>query len=124
MNASKKPAPTLDRINATTQRNRDYADTLIARVLAYFADPDNEKRLDAGLCAYCFYIERGGLYGQAFTTVPCAQCEKAMTFPSTRTDYVCADCGARLGICVHCGGDRDGRPRTKLHRKRGGYGRF
>jgi hypothetical protein len=69
-------------------------------------DPRREERLKEQKCVACFYaLPR--FAGQAFTSVPCADCGTVLTFSSTHTHALCQACASKHSLCVECMSDID-----------------
>lgn len=86
-------------------RNREYADSAVARSMAFLLDKEKGNRLKQFECAYCFYFRGGRLSGQAFTSWKCAVCDKESMHGNTGVPRVCGDCAKTHSLCVECGGD-------------------
>lgn len=79
-----------------------------AAIKAYDEDKSRKYRLEEGLCKYCYYIMRGGIFaGQMITHSNCHECGKEMVFPTTMTDALCLECAKKLNLCKHCGATMD-----------------
>ena len=88
----------------TKKRNKNIIEEVSAKLIGYYSDPEKKKRLNEDvLCKFCYYYGTGRIGGQVFTTVPCAECEEDMTFPSTCTDVLCKECAKEIGNCKRCG---------------------
>ena len=104
MRQAKKPINETS-IAVNTQISVDRINRAKTVVENLIADPDQDKRLAAGICSPCYYLMSGSVAGRAITIRPCGLCEKDQTYSSTQTDALCLDCAKRNSLCRHCGGD-------------------
>lgn len=77
-----------------------------ARLDAYDADRDKERRHVECLCAVCYYFRLGGAAGRAMTDRDCECCSRTVTYTSTTTYRYCEICADTLHLCRMCGADR------------------
>jgi predicted membrane chloride channel (bestrophin family) len=96
-----------DRIKTTAYYNYQHVKKMRQKIDLWYADWDNEKRLQEHLCKYCFYVNNNRIAGQAITTTNCDSCNIEIVFPSTDTDRFCDGCAIELNACRHCGGEID-----------------
>lgn len=66
-------------------------------------DPKKPARLKEFHCLYCYYAEKGGIAGQAFTAYHCAHCGKEHHHSNTSTPKYCNECASTHQTCVRCG---------------------
>lgn len=97
-----------------TNRAKETAEFHIARSMSWLADRDKKTRLERLVCRTCFYINSGGMAGQAFTRWKCAACEKETMHPNTATPKLCDPCAKTLELCARCAADIHERLRRKL----------
>lgn len=90
-----------------TTRHKLCVEKLTKKLLGYYSDNNKGIREQFSVCKYCHYIDTERISGSAIWTVPCKECGKSMTFPSTCTDMLCQECADRLKLCKHCGGKLD-----------------
>jgi len=89
-------------------RNKGYIDSITAKLIKYYSDPDKKKRIkEEHLCKSCYYVETSRIGGSAITTVICANCNTEMTFGNTCVDILCDKCAEELKVCKHCGQKMD-----------------
>lgn len=95
-----------------TERSLGYLEDALERAKKATEDTEQEKRIAANECKYCFYM-KGRIGGCAITEAFCALCGKSHSFGSTCVDRLCRPCASVNSMCCHCGGDLELRPRRK-----------
>lgn len=103
----------LERINQMSQFGAHRVSNMLARAAVVADDHDNAKRLEAHECRFCFYLGRGALAGQAFTSWKCGLCGAEGQHANTAVPRVCRPCAEGFGLCVTCGGDIQHQHRTR-----------
>jgi hypothetical protein len=82
---------------------------------AFREDLDGEQRKKTALeCIKCFYADMK-IGGAMMTTSKCQICRTEIMFGSTCVNIVCVDCAKEHDLCIHCGADRELRPRRKKY---------
>lgn len=109
-----KPIPYA--VNEATWRANHRKDLVLSRAVRVLADPEREKRREAGLCLSCCYVREPRLAGQAFTGWACRICEQPQGHhPNTAVPLLCLECAHKFGLCVECMADDELRPRRKIN---------
>lgn len=96
---------------ATGSSSRIIKDCL-KRAEDILSDANKAARAEKCQCAACFYV-RSRIGGAAMTHRDCGICGKDQLYSSTSTDVICMECARTNGLCKHCGGDIDMKPRRK-----------
>lgn len=95
-----------------THENLRYANDLLWKADSFQNDVMRRERRSDGQCRYCYYLS-SKIGGAAMTRGACGICGKERTFGSTCVDVLCKECADRYSLCVHCGADRELRPRRR-----------
>ncbi|MCL4525220.1 MAG: hypothetical protein M1492_01750 [Gammaproteobacteria bacterium] len=98
-------AMTPDRMESWTYQSKSRMDSIIKLARNLETDPEREQRAQKCLCRMCYYGSRLG--GAAIKSESCMCCGVVQTYGSTNTDALCLPCAQEMGLCKHCGGDRE-----------------
>lgn len=105
-------------IHAATYRSETFLEGYIRRARRADLDEEREKRREKQLCKYCYYINSGGVAGQAFTSSTCAFCQKDTMFSTTHTDALCLECAQENRVCKECMADMEYTPHEVKEKKK------
>ena len=82
--------------------NSDTVGMYQANLTNYYSDFDKEERERVLLCRFCYYMRRGGIHGQGFTTRKCDSCGVYQIHATTDTNRICSDCALDEKCCKKC----------------------
>lgn len=93
-----------------TRRARAWNQRILETAAALQSDADRERRLEAQLCACCYYVRSPQLSQPAVARQPCGLCGTVQIYPTLATDVLCLECAKQADLCKRCGADLELRP--------------